>query len=151
MKKDVLIKIIDNQTTAGESEVTETLTKGTFSGDSLNYKLHFTERFDEEFSCETTLHVENEKCVTMLRRGAYNSELIIEQDRRHNCHYSTPYGEFMIGIYAKSVNSNISEAGGMLRMNYTIDFYAGLAAENEITVEINSLDKAGDVSKLKEN
>ncbi|MDR1630651.1 MAG: DUF1934 domain-containing protein [Oscillospiraceae bacterium] len=134
MKKDVLIKMKDKQTVNGEVETMELITKGELEGDAEDYTLVFTERFDEEFECLTRLRVQNGQCVTMIRSGAYNSEMIIEHNKRHNCHYVTPYGEFLIGIFAKGVRSAYTKDGGTLHLHYTIDFYSGLAAENEMTV-----------------
>lgn len=138
MKKDVLIKIKDKQTVDGEIEKMEIITKGSYEGVPDDYTLEFTERFDEDFECLTKLFVKEKRCVTMLRSGKYNSELIIENRKRHNCHYLTPYGEFMIGIYAKRVESNMNGDGGTLKMNYTIDYYSGIAAENEMIISVGA-------------
>ncbi|MCL2512772.1 MAG: DUF1934 domain-containing protein [Oscillospiraceae bacterium] len=138
MKKDVLIRIKDRQRSAFESEGVDITTAGCFKGSPMDYKIEFPECFDGGNVCNTVLHVKDKRCVTMLRKGAYYSELIIEQDKRHSCHYITPYGDFMVGIYAKSVNSDMDENGGMLKMKYTVDYDSGYAAENEITVKVNS-------------
>ncbi|MGI6772861.1 MAG: DUF1934 domain-containing protein [Clostridiales bacterium] len=137
MKRNVVIKITNIQSEGGHSENHEVTTKGTFSGDENDYTLEYVELFDERTKCNTTVRVVNKKTVTIVRVGDFNSEFIIEQNNRHNCHYETPYGEFMLGIYAKSVESVMTEKGGTLRMSYTIDFYAGLASENEMTIEFS--------------
>lgn len=134
MKKDVLITIKDKQTVSGEVESVEITTKGELEGEGTDYSLVFTERFDEDFECQTQLHVQDGSRVTMIRSGGYNSEMVIEQGKRHSSHYVTPYGEFLIGIFAKGVRSVHSDKGGSLHLHYTIDFYTGVAAENEMTI-----------------
>ena len=73
----------------------------------------------------------------MTRTGKYNTELIIEKDRRHTCFYETPYGELMMGVYTKNMFTDMNENGGTLRFSYTIDFNNDLASENDLTVSVN--------------
>ena len=62
--------------------------------------------------------------------------LTVELGKRHNSHYVTPYGELMIGIDAVSIENGLTENGGTLRMAYSIDYYAAVAATKEITIDI---------------
>ncbi len=136
MIQNRLITITDiNRTPEGE-ERAQVITKGCMIGGPEEYTLHFTEMLDDENSCDTRLTVKNRCCASLLRTGAYNSEMIIEAGRRHNCHYVTPYGEFMIGIFAKSVESTVEMTGGKLKMHYTIDFFGGHAAEKILIIEV---------------
>ncbi|MEG2016389.1 MAG: DUF1934 domain-containing protein [Oscillospiraceae bacterium] len=75
----------------------------------------------------------------MTRTGSYTSELIIEQDKRHACHYSTPYGDFMMGIYAKRVDSDMKSSGGTLSFEYTIDFNSDYASKNQLTINVKEI------------
>ena len=75
----------------------------------------------------------------MTREGNYTSELIIEQDKRHNCYYSTPFGDFMMGIYAKRVDSNMKSDGGTLSLEYTLDFNSDLASKNQLTINVKEI------------
>ena len=86
--------------------------------------------------CTTCLHMDKPGRVTMRRFGSYNSELTIERNKRHNCHYDTPYGGFLMGVFGKHVSSNMTECGGTLKMRYTVDFNSELAAENEMTITV---------------
>mgnify|MGYP003306201258 CR=1 FL=1 len=65
-----------------------------------------------------------------------NNEMVIEKDRRHLCCYTTPYGELMMGIYAKTVLNEIGEHGGTLKFAYTIDFNNTPASENELQITV---------------
>ena len=142
LRKEVWVKLTDRQNANGEQECIELTSRGVYTllPDGC-YSVEFKENFDEDAECTTTLTLLNKQCVLMVREGLYNSELTIEQDVRHSCHYATPYGSFMIGIFATNVSSDIKDGNGTLKMEYTIDFYSGLAAENEITVEIRSTEK----------
>lgn len=134
---DVKIAIRDRQLVNGETEEMSVVTLGTMQKENNSVILKFTEQFDVDSVCSTVLSVTDGKKVTMERSGLYNSELIIEEKVRHNCLYGTPYGEFMIGIYTDNVDFVTNNDGSYsLDMKYTIDFYSGLAAENNMSLMI---------------
>lgn len=136
MKKEVIIDIVAKQKTADNEDTMSVTTVGTFSGDENDYKVVYTDMEGELAGCTTTVHVQNKNTVTMTREGSYSSQLIIEEKRRHNCHYMTPYGELVMGVFAKDVNSDIDENGGKLDFHYTIDFNSGLVSVNHMTISV---------------
>lgn len=137
MIQNRIIKITDISRTPDGEDSSQVITKGCMVGGPEDYTLHFREMLDDEHECETRMTVKKRTCVSILRTGAYNSEMIIEAGRRHNSHYITPYGEFMIGIFAKSVESNVEMNGGKLKLNYTIDFFGGHAAEKVLIIDVS--------------
>lgn len=112
--KDVIIEIADQHETDGEIQSMSMTTVGSLSGTPEDYSLIYTDQDGELEGCVTTLRVENGRRVTMTRAGSYQSELIMELGRRHNCHYTTPYGELMIGVFTQKVDSLMDEHGGKL-------------------------------------
>lgn len=138
MKKDRVIKITDTESADGETESVELYTKGSLKMTDGICRLDFTETFDEENECKTCITVEKSGCVSLVREGAYHSELIVEQGKRHICQYITPYGELMVGIFGKSVENDVGKNGGSLKMKYTVDFFGGLAAEKEMTIDVSA-------------
>lgn len=137
MIQNRIITITDISRTPDGEDSSQVITKGCMVGGPEDYTLHFTEMLDDEYTCETRMTVKKRSCVSILRTGAYNSEMIIEEGRRHNSHYATPYGEFMIGIFAKSVDSKVEMNGGKLKLNYTIDFFGGHAAEKLLIIDVS--------------
>ena len=136
MKSDVIITITDFHKMDEETSGSTLTTVGKFWGNSMDYHIVYAEQDEELSGSETEIHVENESKVTLTRRGRYNSCLVIEPNQRHNCFYSTPAGEIMMGIFAKKVQSEVDELGGELFFNYTIDFNSGFASENELKITI---------------
>lgn len=136
LKKDVIIEIADQHETEGDIQSMSMTTVGSLCGTPEDYLLTYTDHDGELEGCVTTLHVENGNRVTMTRTGNYQSELIMELGRRHNCHYTTPYGELMIGVFTQKVKSLMDEHGGRLEFRYTLDFNAGLAARNELVITV---------------
>ena len=82
-------------------------------------------------------YIEDGGLVTMTRNGAYTTQMVMERGRRHVCHYATPFGDMLLGIFAKKVESSVTEEGGELLLNYTIDVNADLAASNELKITVS--------------
>lgn len=139
MKTEALIAVKDKQTTPDGSESVEITTRGyVIHGHTDTYMICYDERFDEENTCHTTIRVKNGDSVSVVRSGAYSSELIIERGKRQSCFYNTPYGELLIGIYGKQVKSTVKNGSGELKLKYTIDYYGDYAAENEMTIIVTA-------------
>ncbi len=137
IKKDIMITIKDSHVIDDKKESYEITTHGKFYGEKDNYTIEYDEQYDELKGCHTVLKITGGSCVSLVRTGAYNSELVIEKNKRHNCQYNTPYGAFLMGIFASKVKSDIIEGKGVLDLKYTIDFYGGIASENEMKITIS--------------
>ena len=136
MKQKCTVKVTDIQIQDGEKQSVEITTQGSFFWNKGRWLLRFEEFFDEDIRSETTVSFKSTGCVTIVHRGDITTELTVELGKRHNSHYVTPYGELMIGIDALSIENGLTENGGTLRMAYSIDYYAAVAATKEITIEI---------------
>ena len=136
MKKKCTVKLTDIQIEEGERQAVEITTQGVYEWTSEGYSLRFEELFDEGVRSMTTIRSDRDGCVTVIHRGDITTELTVEMGKRHNCHYNTPYGELLIGIDAIEIADELTENGGTLKMIYSIDYYAAVAATKEITVEI---------------
>ncbi|NLX92588.1 MAG: DUF1934 domain-containing protein [Clostridiales bacterium] len=134
--KNVIIRIVDSHESDGENSTSELITVGTLDGFGDNYSLVYTEQDDALQGCITTIKVEDKKRIIMTRTGEISAEMIIEKDKRHNCHYITPHGDFMMGVFARYIKSKMNADGGELKFEYTIDFNTGLASVNELKVTV---------------
>lgn len=135
MKKDVLLTIKDSHSIDGDTESYEMSTRGIWESDISGYKISYDEQYDELKGCHTELTV-NGSCVSMIRTGSFNTEMTIEMGKRHNCQYQSPFGSMLIGISAQKVSSDITDGKGTLELKYTIDFYGGVASENELIITL---------------
>ncbi len=134
--KKAIIKITDRHIQDGEEYEAELTTSGEFEVTENGCKVVYTETDEELENCVTTLDVKGAEKISMTRAGRYNTEMVIEKDRRHSCFYQTPYGELIMGIYAKNISNDMTENGGTLNFSYTIDFNNTPASENELTVAV---------------
>ena len=131
-----IIKITDRHISDGEDFSCELTTSGEFEITENGCSVVYTETDEELENCVTALIVEGSKKISMTRSGKYNTEMIIEKDRRHSCYYSTPYGELLMGIYAQKIENNVGENGGTLNFSYTIDINNTPASEIELSVTV---------------
>ena len=136
MADERILKITDISSDGETTDKVEMDTTCVYYGTPDNYTVEFDEIFAEDMKSRTILRVKNGNCAHLLRRGSINTELIIEKGVRHNCAYSTPYGELMVGITASEFLSEATEDSLFLRMNYAVDFYGEINQTKEMTVEV---------------
>jgi len=135
MEKEVVIKIVDRHELDGDTDGLETTVVGSFEGKKDNYTITYAEDGELE-GCQVSIKVENGECITMTRSGMFETELIIQRGKRHNCSYSTPAGLLMLGVFASRVESDIDENGGKLEFDYTLDLGAGVVSENYLVITV---------------
>lgn len=139
MNDDRMIKITDIQTDveSGETDSVEVTTRGTQDGGGGDYVLNFDEIFAEDMQSHTVLTVQHGNCVSIVRSGDVMTELQLELGKRHICLYSTPYGDMNIGIYARTINSEMTSEGGRLDLEYTVDYNGTLTTRKQMVIEVN--------------
>ncbi len=137
MKEKVVINIADSHSDAHDSYSSELDVLGTLEYVDGGYELVYEETGEGLQGCVTTLRYEGDGVVTMTRAGEYTTQMIFEREKRHSCHYMTPMGEIVMGVFARKVESDIKENTGSLLLNYTIDINADFAAINELKITVN--------------
>ena len=135
-KHNIILTIRDRHVQDSDEDSSELITTGVFEGTENDFRITYAEQDEALKSCQTTLHVEGDDRITMVRTGESTAELILETHKRHNCHYTTPYGSFMLGVYAKQISSKVlpQEGCGALAFRYTLDFNAANSTENELHI-----------------
>ncbi|WP_040196444.1 DUF1934 domain-containing protein [Candidatus Soleaferrea massiliensis] len=137
MKKDVLITIRGVRGADGETDCIELTTEGSFYKKADSYYIRYKESEATGFEgATTTLKVEGDRRVTMTRSGPARSQLVIENGKRHLCHYGTQVGDIMMGIFCNNIKMGLCEDGGQLNFKYTIDINSNLESENEIFINV---------------
>lgn len=137
MKKDVLIRIKGIQVVEDEQDVTELFTHGLFYKKNDNYYITYEETETTGFDgSKTTLKVEGNNKVTLMRSGKSKSHLIIENGERNVGHYGTEDANMMIGVYTKEILSELTDAGGDIYFSYELDINSTLISENEVFINV---------------
>lgn len=137
MKKDVFITIKGVQIVEDEPDITELFTQGYFYKKNDNYYITYDESEATGFEgCKTTLKVEADNKVTLIRNGKMRSHLIIEKGARNVGHYGTSAGDLMVGVYTKFLSSSLTDNGGDVRFQYELDINNSLVSENEVFINV---------------
>ena len=137
-KREALIKIKGIQRAGGDDDVVELLTTGFFSRQKGGYLISYEESEATGFGgAQTTLYYEEKpNRVTLTRTGSVNSQLIVEQGKRHQCSYDLGYGSMIIGVNCSVIHSTLSEAGGQIAFGYSLDLNTALTSENQVIIAV---------------
>ena len=148
MRKDVLISIKGTYLPEGGSpDVIELITAGRYYSKNGSYYITYKE--SETTGMEgvtTTLKVDGDHSVTLMRNGNQRSHLLLEKGRRHLCHYDTGYGSLMVGVSGCKIKSHLDDLGGELLFNYTLDVNSSTVSENEVYISIREADSKNEES-----
>ncbi len=141
MIKDVIIEIKTEQTVEDSTDKIEFTTDARYGFRDGSYFISYDESklMEVEGEIKTTLYVKPNASVVLQRKGAYNSRMVIEKGVRNNCLYATPNGEFSLGIFGEKVLANLSDDGGNITMNYTIDTGLQLLSRNKVNISIREV------------
>lgn len=121
----------ENGDNVGEMTVVGTVTYG----DEENI-IEYIENNEETGPEETTITVFKNDTVSIVRRGQFSSEMMVEKNARHHTFYVTPYGELTMGIYGNQVEWSKDDNGATLKMKYSLDFNNGFVSENTMKIYI---------------
>ncbi len=137
MKKNVTISLISTQYDGDESAQTELITQGRYARTADGYILSYDESEATGYEgAVTKLEVFGSSKVVMTRSGPASSNLVIEAGKKHHCHYGTPYGDFMVGINAKEIKTDIADGGGRLEFAYVIDINSSYVGDFKVSIDV---------------
>ena len=137
MKNERWITIRNVDTDASGEDRFEISARGTLRGTPEDYALRFEEQFGDGMKSRTEIRVRDRRCASIVRRGDVNSEITVEAGKRHACTYETPFGEILMGVFAREVYSDVDPLeGGELRLHYTIDYNGSLSSQKKMLVQV---------------
>ena len=137
-EENFLIEIDGTQFSNGSEDSLRLSTLGSFgkkpNGD---FQISYYETEATGFAGDlTTLTIDDAQKVTLSRSGATNTQLILEKNQRHLCHYDTPYGNLIVGINADTIVNELADNGGFLRFRYSLDVNANELSVNELKIKV---------------
>lgn len=135
MSDKVYVSIVGESVVNGETDKTELVTEGDYVFRGGKYLLRYKEGLVEgEESCSTMIKFDK-NIITMTRTGAANTQMIFEHGKRHLSHYETPIGSFTIGIKTDSLQVDVGENGGDVKIKYVLDIN-NVQSENNLHMNI---------------
>lgn len=136
MTKDAMIKIVSTQTTEEGTDTGEMTVAGTVTYEDGKALIEYTEQSEEMGDEVMQVAVLDDNTVSIVRNGAFSSEMTVQKGVRHTTYYKTPYGEFTMGIYGSDVNWFRNGKNSVLKMKYTLDFNNGYVSDNSMNIYI---------------
>lgn len=130
--------MISIQSTYDEKTETSLITEGFFSTEKNNsFIISYEDSEATGFEGSVTeISVKGNSLASIIRTGTTHSELVIEPGKKHHCHYETPYGEMIVGIFTHKIENNLTSDGGHLYIKYTIDVNSSFMSDNEIVMNV---------------
>ena len=137
--KEVSIKLVSRQSDGNTKEETELISAGLYEATEKGYRISYEESEATGFEGSvTTLETEGCRKVTMNRTGTVEANLVVDIGEKQHCVYGTPYGDFMIGITAKTIRSDLDENGGMLFFHYVLDVNSSYIGDFAIAIDVKA-------------
>lgn len=136
--KNVIISIKGKQSFEdAEGEVVELVTEGRLGrGGEGEYTLSYRESQITGLGGTLTTFRVAPDCITLLREGEYNSQMVFQPGRRHFSLYETPYGALSIGVNTRRMRSSLGEHGGDIEIDYAIEIDHALAGQNLFHINV---------------
>ena len=133
---EIKSKMVNN---FGEEDVTEVQTVGKYGVKNGKVYLSYDEGVALGIDGVTTILKAENNRVILTRTGSLESRLEIERGERHQCHYSTVYGDLMMGIFGEALDINLNDNGGKLSMSYTIDVNCEFLSRNNVEITVKEV------------
>ena len=139
MKRAVVLTIRGRQTYGKqEPEIIELVTEGTMEFANGGWDISYEESdLTGLAGVTTTFRVEPGK-VTLIRRGALNSQMVFQEGVSHDSLYEMEFGALMINVRATSVIYDIVPDGGMIDLVYQINIENTEAGEIDYHLDIRA-------------
>lgn len=136
-KKDVIITIASKQQFDGcEPDRIDLITEGRLYCRGGRYFISYDEsELTGMNGTRTTLKLEEEQ-VTMTRTGTHPAQMLFARNKRHVGLYQTEVGTMTISTHTTGITNTISESGGRLKIEYTVELDAGISGTHSFCMEV---------------
>lgn len=132
----ILLEITGTQQTDRDKDKIELTTIGTIRDDGSAYIVRYTEEQTPPLApVKVTVRIQkDESAVQMTRTGAFDSCLMIEKSKRNLCRYGTEFGDILLGIYGREIETKIDDANGSFFFGYDVDINGAHASKNTVNM-----------------
>lgn len=121
-ENNVIISIVGQQAFDGaETETVELVTEGELREEAGGYTLTYQESAVTGMEGTLTTFQIEKDCVTLMRVGEVNAQMVFQEGRRHLSMYATPYGNLAVGVNTRRMRASMNKAGGEIELDYNIE------------------------------
>ena len=122
----------------GDSNFMEFDTLGFMERTNDGYCINYDEPDTTGMEGVTTSMIINSSAITLKRQGAANSLMVLEKGKRTMFNYDTGYGNLIMGVYARDIQSSLADCGGDFDFHYTLDINSGMASAHDVYVSVRA-------------
>lgn len=122
MNKEVMISVkgIHFDASSGDDNI-EVFLPGQYYKRGDSHYLVYEEILDSSKSTCKNMIKFNKKSMTLSKKGAINTSMIFDLDKKNLTNYATPYGSIMIGLDTHSIKLTETDTDINLKINYSLD------------------------------
>lgn len=132
----ILLKITGSQHVDGQTDQIEITTMGTMRDDGAAYIIRYTEEQEPPMApVKVTVRIQkDESTVQVTRTGGVESCLIVEKAKRNQCNYDTGFGNLLMGIYGRIIETDVKDESGSFAFEYDIDVNGAVTSKNTVNM-----------------
>ncbi|HCA55837.1 MAG TPA: DUF1934 domain-containing protein [Ruminococcaceae bacterium] len=138
MEENYILSVTGLQTVEGSEDKIELKTMASYVSKNgsryITYKEYDAQNPEKKY--RTTIKIDPNHVVTVMKAGSESHNLILEKGQRHKCEYITSFGVLSLGVYTEYVQVELDEHGGELVVRYIIDIQSELASKNELHLKL---------------
>ena len=138
MKKDVRITVRGTQINDGTPETMELITGGTMTGRNGKFAISYTEtELTGTPGVVSTFLILNPERVVLTRDGPIRSRMVFVKGVKDESLYDLGFGTLLLGVYTKDIQIDLTEDGGRLFIDYTVEIEHSVSNQNiyEVIIE----------------
>lgn len=134
----VLISIQSNahREDVKEDEAMTMVTSGQMTLEESKATVRYEETLDESMPAQPVEVTVAEDCVTLIRGGAYETQMVFRIGSRYEGQYHTPFGDMELAVYCTSLDYEVDEQGGIIRLSYQLDLNGQFAAAHNLVLRL---------------
>lgn len=80
----------------------------------------------------------SEHCLEVTKKGAINTHMVFEKDKKNQSYYKTPFGNILVGIFANAVDIKEEEDSLTIDVEYVLDLNCEKIADCKIHICVRS-------------
>ena len=140
METNALITLSGSQQVDGETDTYELTTVGKYIKRDGKYYVTYegTELTGYE-GTTTTLKIKDD-CVSMIRFGKSNSQMVFEKEKKYIGHYDTPFGALNVGVTTNRMKVDIDDDGGEIDLDYMVELNNSMPVHNGLHLTIRKVE-----------
>ncbi len=137
MKKNVTLSICGRQTYLDQDpDVIELVTEGTMEQVGDGWELVYEESALTGMEGVTTSFLVQPEKIVLTRTGRLHSQMVFQMGISHDSLYQMDFGALMITVCATKLQTDLTEQGGTVDLNYNIEIENTAAGTIDYHLEI---------------